>query len=268
MGKNIMNGCIDIGDTDMYYVSFGNGGKKIVMLPGLGDGLTTVKGKGNFLVAPYKKYLNDYTVYMFSRKNKMPEDYSIQDMADDQVTAMKKLGIDKAYVCGVSQGGMIAQCIALNHPEVVEKLVLAVTAPSVNNVSHVAVSGWIKMAESGNHTELMVDTADKMYSDRYLAKNRKFFPIMAKFTKPSSYERFYRNANAILKFDVRDRLSEITADTYIIAGEDDKTVGNDAAGELKDGIPNSELYVYEGLGHGAFEEAKDFYDRIFTFCGR
>ena len=91
---------------------------------------------------------------------------------------------------------------------------------------------------------------------------------MAKFTKPSSYERFYRNANAILKFDVRDRLSEITADTYIIAGEDDKTVGNDAAGELKDGIPNSELYVYEGLGHGAFEEAKDFYDRIFTFCGR
>ena len=171
-------------------------------------------------------------------------------------------------MCGVSQGGMIAQCIALNHPEVVEKLVLAVTAPSVNNVSHDAVSGWIKMAESGNHTELMVDTADKMYSERYLAKNRKFFPIMAKFTKPSSYERFYRNANAILKFDVRDRLSEITADTYIIAGEDDKTVGNVAAGELKDGITNSELYVYEGLGHGAFEEAKDFYDRIFTFCSR
>ena len=268
MGKNIVNGCVEIGDTEMYYVSFGKGSKKIVMLPGLSDGLTTVKGKARLLVGPYKKYLKDYTIYMFSRKNKMPEDYSIQDMADDQVTAMKKLGIDKAYVCGVSQGGMIAQCIALNHPEVVEKLVLAVTAPSVNNVSHVAVSGWIKMAESGNHTELMVDTADKMYSDRYLAKNRKFFPIMAKFTKPSSYERFYRNANAILKFDVRDRLSEITADTYIIAGEDDKTVGNDPAGELKDGIPNSELYVYEGLGHGAFEEAKDFYDRIFTFCGR
>ena len=35
---------------------------------------------------------------------------------------------------------------------------------------------------------------------------------------------------------------------------------------LKEGIINSELYVYEGLGHGAFEEAKDFYDRIFNFC--
>lgn len=34
----------------------------------------------------------------------------------------------------------------------------------------------------------------------------------------------------------------------------------------KEGIYNSELYVYEGLGHGAFEEAKDFYDRIFAFC--
>ena len=75
-----------------------------------------------------------------------------------------------------------------------------------------------------------------------------------------------KNANAILKFDVRDKLSEISCPTFIIAGSDDKTVGNDAPGELKAGIKNSELYVYDGLGHGTFEEAKDFYDRIFDFC--
>ena len=33
-------------------------------------------------------------------------------------------------------------------------------------------------------------------------------------------------------------------------------------------IAGSELYVYEGLGHGAFEEAKDFYDRVLEFCDR
>ena len=265
MGRNI-NGSIKIGDTEMYYVSFGTGKKQLVVLPGLSDGLATVKGKAWLLSAPYKKHLDDFTVYMFSRKNKMPEGYSISDMADDQVTVMKKLGIEKAYICGVSQGGMIAQDIALNHPEVVEKLILAVTAPSANEVARDAVSGWMEMAERGDHISLMVDTAEKMYTDKYLEKNRKFFPLMARFTKPASYERFFRNANAILEFDVIDRLSEITAPTLIIAGSDDKTVGTEAAGELKEGIINSELYVYEGLGHGAFEEAKDFYDRIFNFC--
>lgn len=265
MGKNLRNGCVEIGDTDMYYVSFGSGEKKVVMLPGLSDGLSTVKGKAWILSAPYKKYLKDYTVYMFSRKNNMPVGYSISDMADDQVLVMKKLGINKAYLCGVSQGGMIAQCIALNHPDVVEKLVLAVTAPNANEVACDSVSGWIDMAERGDHTCLMIDTAERMYSDKYLARNRKYFPLMAKFTKPKSYERFFRNANAILEFDIRDRLSELSVPTYILAGSDDKTVGNDAAPELHSRISGSKIYYFNGLGHGAFEEAKDFYDKIFEF---
>ena len=266
MIKNIKNGCVSIGNTEMHYASFGTGKKNMVVIPGLSDGLMTVKGKAWMLVSPYKKYLNDYTVYIFSRKNEMPEGYSVKDMADDQVLAMEKLGIDKADVCGVSQGGMIAQCIAIYHPEVVEKLVLAVTAPYATGTVKNAVSGWIDMAKSGDHTKLMVDTAEKMYSDKFLDKNRKIFPVMARFTKPSDYERFYRNAYAILEFDVRDELCKIKAPTLIIAGGDDKTIGNDAAGELKEGITESTLFIYDEFGHGAFEEAKDFYDRIFSFC--
>lgn len=263
---NIKNGIVQLGDTDMYYASFGNGEKKMVILPGLSDGLATVKGKARMLVYPYKKYLNDHKVYMFSRKNKMPEGYSIKDMADDQVRAMKILGIERADICGVSQGGMVAQCIAIYHPKVVKRLILAVTAPSANEVVQDVVSGWIGMAKSADHTRLMADTAERMYSDRFLEKNRNIFPILAWFTKPASYERFLRNADAILGFDVLDELGRINAPTLIIAGSDDKTVGNDAAAELETGIPGSVKYVYEGLGHGAFEEAKDFYDRIFAFC--
>ena len=264
--KNIVNGCVKIGDTDMYYVSFGTGEKKVVVLPGLSDGLATVKGKAMLLSAPYKKFFADCTVYMFSRKNDMPEGYSIEDMADDQVMVMKDLGIDRACVLGVSQGGMIAQCIAIRHPEVVKRLILAVTAPYANAVATDSVSTWIDMAKRGDHTALMVDTAERMYSDRYLQKNRRFFPLLARFTRPSSYDRFLKNANAILRFDVRNELSKISCPTLIIAGSDDKTVGNDAPGELKNGIAGSELFVYEGLGHGTFEEAKDFYDRVFAFC--
>lgn len=61
MGKN---GFVTIGDTDMYYVCFGTGKKKLVVLPGLSDGLATVKGKALLLSPPYKKLFRDYTVYI------------------------------------------------------------------------------------------------------------------------------------------------------------------------------------------------------------
>ncbi len=266
MDKHKKDGAVKIGDTEMYYVSFGKGKKNLVVLPGLSDGLATVKGKGMLLSAPYKRFFNDYTVYMFSRKNQMPEGYTIRQMAADQVYAMKQLGIEKACVLGVSQGGMISQCIAIDYPEIVDKLILAVTAPWANEVAREAVGGWIEMAKKDDQVTLMVDTADKMYSDAYLAKNRKLFPLIARVTKPKSYDRFLKNAYAILSFDARDELSKISAPTLIIAGSDDKTVGNDAKDELHSGIAGSELYVYEGLGHGAFEEGKDFYDRVYEFC--
>ncbi len=262
------NGCASVGDTDMYYVAFGNGPRKLVVLPGLSDGLATVKGKALILASSYKRFFSDYTVYMFSRKNSMPQGYSIRDMAEDQVMALKSLGIDRFYLLGVSQGGMIAQYIAIDHPDMVEKLVLAVTAPYANSVVCESVSSWITMVDRGDHTSLMIDTAERMYSEKYLQKNRRIFPLIARFTKPRSYERFMRNADAILGFDSRGELAKISCPTLIIAGSDDHTVGNDAASELSNGIAGSELYVYEGLGHGAFEEAKDFYDRVLEFCNR
>ena len=262
------NGCVKTGNTEMYYVSFGAGEKKLVVLPGLSDGLATVKGKSLFLSSPYKKFLTDYTVYMFSRKNKMPEGYSIRDMSADQIRAMKILAIDQAYLLGVSQGGMIAQYMAIDHPEMVKKLILAVTAPNANAVVQDAVTCWINMAVHGDHTALIVDTAEKMYSEKYLQKNRKYFPLLARFTMPRSYDRFLNNAQAILRFDCRSELSEISCPTLIIAGSDDHIVGNGAASELNRAIAGSELYVYDRLGHGAYEEAKDFFDRVQEFCER
>ncbi|MCR4941011.1 MAG: alpha/beta hydrolase [Treponemataceae bacterium] len=261
-----INGHVQLEDTEMYYVAFGQGQKKLVILPGLSDGLTTVKGKAFLLSGPYKRFLKDYTVFMFSRKNKMPEGYTIRQMAQDQVKAMKLLGIEKACILGVSQGGMISQYIAIDFPEVVEKLVLTVTVPYANDIVTKAVSSWIEMAEKGDHLSLMVDTAEKMYSQAYLEKKRKLFPLIARFTKPKSYERFLRNAKAILQFDARQELCKITCPTLIVAGDDDNTVGNDSPYQLKEGIKKSQLFIYKGLGHAAFEEGKGFYDMLYDFC--
>lgn len=265
MFRNAKNGEIALGNTKMSYVSFGRGDHTLILLPGLSDGLTTVKGKALLLAKPYVPFLDRYTIYMFSRKNDMPESYSIRDMADDQAKAMVMLGCEKSSVMGVSQGGMIAQYLAIDHPELIEKLVLAVTAPRANNMVQECVRKWIGFAEQGNHKKLMIDTAEKSYSPDYLNKYRKLYPIIGFIGKPLNYNRFLINANAILEFDACNELNKITCPTLIIGGETDRTVGVQASYEMKSRIAGSELYVYPGLGHAAYEEAKDFNQRVFGF---
>lgn len=262
---NAKNGAVTLGNTEMNYVSFGHGAHKLIILPGLSDGLTTVKGKALLLAKPYVPFFDRYTVYMFSRRNAMPAGYSIHDMANDQAKAMDMFGSERVSFMGVSQGGMIAQYLAAEHPERIERLVLAVTAPRANDMIRECVKRWIGFAERGRHKELMIDTAEKGYSPDYLNKYRKLYPIIGLIGKPSSYDRFLINANAILGFDACNELKKIACPTLIIGGETDKTVGVRASYELKERIAGSGLYVYPGLGHAAYEEAKDFNQRVFGF---
>ncbi len=265
MFGNARNGIVKIGGTEMHYASFGTGEKALVLLPGLSDGLATVQGKAALLARPYRLFFDRYTVYLFSRKEQMPEGYSIRDMAADQATAMLSLGIDRAAVMGVSQGGMIAEYLAIDHPELVEKLVLAVTAPCCSPMIEANVARWKSFAQRGAHKELMIDTSENSYSEARLKKMRKLYPLIGLIGKPKTYERFFRNADAILRFDALPELNKIQCPTLILAGEQDRTVGVEASYTLHERIKNSTLHVYPGLGHAAFEEAPDFNQRVFDF---
>lgn len=262
---NAKNGTLSLDKTEMHYVSFGYGNKKLILLPGLSDGLTTVKGKALLLANFYRLFFKKYTVYMFSRKNDMPESYSIRDMAHDQAKAMKMLGINKAAVVGVSQGGMIAQYLAIDYPNMVEKLVLVVAAPCSNDRTEKCLKKWISFAKKGNHEALMIDTIEKSYSIQKLKQYRKLYPIIGFIGKPSNYDRFLINANAILHFDASQEIKTISCPTLIIGGEKDKIVGIQASYDMKEQIPNSILYIYHKLGHASFAEANDFNQRILNF---
>ena len=83
--------------------------------------------------------------------------------------------------------------------------------------------------------------------------------------KPASYERFLINANAIMNFDAEDRLHRIQCPVLIIGGSEDQIAGIEASRRLHDMIPGSEIYIYQGLGHAAYEEAKDYNTRVYRF---
>lgn len=265
---NAKNGRIEIGGTDMDYIVFGNGKKNLIMIPGLGDGLHTVKGMAGVLAPMYKQFTKDYRVYLFSRKNKLEEGYSSEDMARDLKFAMDRLCISKADIMGVSQGGTIAQQLAADYPEAVGKLVLVVTYCRQNENVQRCVSKWIELARANDYRSLFIDTAENSYTDAKLKKYRPLYPLLSKFGRPKSFERFIILANACLTHDSYNKLDKITAPTFIIGGSCDKIVGSEAAAEIAAAIKGSELYIYEGYGHGLYEEAKDFNSRVLKFLNK
>ena len=262
---NAHNGRLAIGNTDMDYVRFGNGQRKLVMLPGLGDGLTTVKGTAIPMAWMYRLFAKDFTVYMFSRKNALPEGYSTRDMAKDQAEAMTLLGIEKADLLGVSMGGMIAQHLAIDFPEKVGKLALVVTCARTNSILEESVGQWMAQAEAGDHTALMDSNIRLIYSEDYYRKNRWMVPVMGKLTKPKSYDRFLIQAKACLNHDSYDTLEKISVPTLVIGGEKDRALGPDASREIAAKIPDARLLMYENWGHGLYEEEKTFNRTVLNF---
>ena len=181
---NAKNGTLKIDDTTMDYIRFGTGERILVMLPGLGDGLRSMKGTALPMAFMYREFAKDFTVYAFSRKNVLPEGYTTRDMARDQAEAMEQLGIQKADIFGVSMGGMIAQHLAIVFPEKVGKLILTVTSARTNPILEESIEEWVSSAKRDDHTALMDSNVRRIYSEGYYRKNKWMVPIMGKLTKP------------------------------------------------------------------------------------
>lgn len=260
--------CLDIRNgtaAGAEYIRFGTGKKNLVMLPGLGDGLRTVKGTALPVAIYYGRLAKDYTVYIFSRRTELPYNYSTRDMAEDLQAAMGELGIVRASLVGVSMGGMIAQHFAADYPERVEKLVLVATCARENPVLLESLKEWTDCAVADDHTALMESNLRRIYSDSYYRKNRWMIPVMGKLTKPKSYDRFLVQAEACRTHKAYDRLPLITAPTLVIGGEQDCSLGGEASWEIASRISGSELKMYPQWGHGLYEEAKDFLPVMLDF---
>lgn len=262
---NAKNGRVSIGDDTMDYVSFGTGPDCLILIPGLGDGLRTVKGMALPMSAAYRIYARKYKVYVFSRKNQLPEGCSTKEMAKDLAAALRALNIRKADCVGISQGGMIAQYLAIDYPDLVSGLVLAVTASRPNEQLQRVVGSWIKLAQEENYRDLAVDTAEKSYSEPYLQKYRLFFPLLVRIGKPANFTRFLIQANSCLTHNAFQELDRILCPTLVIGGGRDLIVGSEASKEIAERIPASRLFLYRELGHAAYEEAPDFHKRVLNF---
>lgn len=264
MFNNAKNGVLEVDDTTINYLSFGKGSRNLILIPGLGDGFKTVKGLAIPFSLMYKKFTKDFTIYSFSRKNKLSDGYTTLDMANDVIKCMNKLGIEKASILGVSQGGMISQHIAINFQERVEKLVLVVTVPKSNNMIDENIDIWLNLALKKDFKEIMLDTAKKSYTGKYLKKNIRVLKYFSFLMKPRKFDRFIIQANACKTHDSKE-IEKIKCPTLIIGGRKDEILGVDGSIELNKKIEGSILKIYDEYSHGLYEQAKDFNDNVLEF---
>ena len=253
---------LDLDGTSLDCVRFGSGAETLVLLPGLS--LQGVKGSALPLAFMYRIFAKVYTVYVLDRKTEVPRGCTIRDLARDTARAMEQLGLRSADVVGISQGGMIAQCLAIDYPHLVRRLVLGVTASRRNTVMEEAVGGWVGMARRDDYGAIVTDMFPRMYSPAYLKRYRWMLPVLTRVGRPKEFGRFITLAEACLTCGSYPELSKISCPVFVIGGRQDQVVTGEASEEIaaKLGCP---IHMYDGLGHAAYEGAPDFNERIFRF---
>ena len=255
-------GKISIPSGDLNYISFGKGKRNLIIIQGLN--VRDIKGAGASLALMYKMFAKNYKVWFFDRREVVKDGLTNWDLAEDIYDAMNTLNIDSADVFGVSQGGMIAMALALEHPDCVSKLVLGVTSARVNENIKRVVSRWINCARNKDAFTINQETFSLMYTEQYLKKYKLFMPLLVRMIKPRNFDRFAILASAILDFDCYNRLKEIQCPVLVLGGAQDKITTGEASVEIAEKL-NCNIHMYSEYGHAAYEEAKDFNRRVYEF---
>ena len=251
---------VRVNDIQMHYEVNGEG-FPLVMIMGLGGSLDWWEpGMIQELSKHFKTTVFDNRGA--GRTEASNKEYTIKLFADDTAGLMDALGISKAHVLGISMGGMIAQELALNHPEKVEKLVLCSTycggeraiPPSEETLNSLMRSGSAPSAEEA--AKMVVPLC---FTDEFVAKNPDTIgSFLERVLKaPTSSEVFLRQTGAIMGFSTFDRLAGIKAPTLVLAGRRDILIRPENGSILAKAIPGAKLVLLEKSAHGLTEDIEE-----------
>ena len=242
------------------YTEFGKGKKTMVILPGLS--LKPVTGDGAAIAQAYDLFSKEYTVYLFDVRQDTPEDYTIEDMADDAVEAFSVLQLHDIYLFGVSQGGMIAQMIALKYPQYLKKVIFCSTVSEVRNRS--VFDEWQQFAFSKDIKGLVDSFCRKVYSkgfyDQYIDIIQQAFAD----TSDAQLVNYINCCKAIERFSVTDRLKEIAVPSMVIGAKTDRVFAYEDMKALADQL-KTYSYFYEEGPHAFYDEKADAKERLYAF---
>lgn len=194
----------------------------------------------------------------------------VGDLAADVVALLDHLGVRKAHVLGTSLGGFVAQHLALERPDLVDRLVLICT--SYGRGGPESMSPWA-LSEMIGLPSLNVERAvrrglEMATSEAYRAEKPEEFEKVVEWrlADSPSLSTYYQQLKAGARFDASREVGHITSPTLVIHGSEDQYVPVANAEALAEGIPGARLRVLDNAGHLVFiERAADVNREVVTF---
>nr|QRD81006.1 lipolytic protein [uncultured bacterium] len=250
-----------VNDINIYYEIHGEG-YPLVLIGGLGSQIQSWATQ----VSVYSRY---FKVIVFDnrgagRTDKPDVPYTIELMADDTAGLLDFLGIDSAYVAGKSMGGMIAQWLAIKYPDRVRKLVLACTSASRDEVGNEILRIGREVATKMGMKYVWLIALFWGYTREYIEKNLGSIREALAMVEDSleSIRGYIRQSLACEKHDTRELVTRIKCPTLVMIGNRDLIVSPKRSIELAELIPNAQLEVFDGVGHGFWRERQEEVDRV------
>ena len=266
-----MVGAVSIAPSDggdLYYERAG-AGQAVLLVMGLGMNAT-----GWWRTVPV--LARSFTVLSFDnrgvgRSGRLKGPYSIPQMADDAVAVLDAAGVEAAHVYGVSLGGMIAQEIALRHPERVLGVVLAATTPGGQ---HAVAPDAETLAFFHRRSQMPAEEAVwASVPYNYAARTRREAgqriaeDIAQRLRFPIEPESYSAQLTAALGHDAWGRLGAIAHPTLVVHGAEDRMVHPDNARLLTERIPAAQLQLWEQTGHLLFTDEPRIDAAVSEFLG-
>ena len=252
-----------------------NGQRLYYELHGEGEPLLIVMGLAGDLLAwapQIPAWSGDYQVVAIEnrdvgRSSYADGPYEIADMAADTLALADQLELDTFHLLGLSMGGAIAQTIALEAPERLRTLTLAVTwggsGPYGAERSRI-IGQQVKATSAEQMTDyLMLQTlSEEFYANAdSVAWMRR---MILRNPHPQTNDGFLRQFEACGRFDVRDRLGQIDVPTHVIGAAHDLMVPPWKSNELADLIPGARLTMLDRAPHLVNLEQADRFNAAVT----
>jgi len=246
------------------YTRIGSGPRNLVIFEGLNFSHKPLSGLMlRMMSSSFKRFAEDFTVYYVSRKPGLPTGYSMRDMSEDYATMIRNELGGPVNVMGISTGGPIAQHFAVDHPDLVHRLVLAMTGYRLTEQGVELQQRLGNLAQQGKWRAAAATLATGMTSGVIRPIFKACFWLFGKriFGTPSHPSDGLVELEAEDKHDFKERLAEIKVPTLVIGGEEDFFY---PIRETAVGIPNAKLILYEGVGHGAMMK-RQFSEDVLAF---